>query len=363
MKFAIRVDASLQIGSGHVMRCLTLADALTQQEAECHFLCREHPGNLIEMIKKKGYSVHCVPNSESHNSSENELAHAKWLGVSQDIDVRDCKPILNAIKPDWIIVDHYALDKRWEEKFETSCNHLMVIDDLADRHHKCALILDQNLSRHEVDYAGFVPEKCKRLIGPRYSLLRPEFSQLRPRSLKGRVSSRLKKILISMGGVDFHDTTTQIMRSLKELNGLPVDCEISIVMGPNAPWVERVQACAKSMPWTTNVFVNISNIAEIMVESDLIIGAAGSTAWERCCLGTPTFMIILAENQMPIANGLEEIGAAYILSDVNLTESLQVAFKRIEQEGELSVMSKNSASVTDGLGAMRVVNAIKSFHA
>src|SRR5690606_35975420 len=190
--------------------------------------------------------------------------------------------------PDWLIVDHYALDARWESQQKDFCGRLAVIDDLASRPHSCDLLLDQNLGRRMQDYSHLVADNCELLIGPDYALLRPEFISARKHSLERREKPVLRNLLISMGGVDKDNVTSHVLEALKPCL-LPNDTRISVVMGANAPWAGLVQQQAAMMPWCTEVVFNVDNMAQRMAESDFAIGAAGSTSWERCCLGLPAF--------------------------------------------------------------------------
>lgn len=282
MKVVFRVDASIQMGTGHVMRCLTLADALKNQGAECYFICREHSGNLIGLITQRGYHVDALPymdlSQEDKLQNHNvDLAHASWLGATQKADTSLCIPILEVLKPDWLIVDHYALDARWEKVLRPYCKQIMVIDDLADREHDCDLLLDQTFGRDSKDYIVRVSVSCEILCGAEYALLRPEFSQWRDYSLKCRENSQLKQLLINLGGVDKDNITTQILIALKQ-SFLPSELKITVVMGGTAPWIKEVHQQAKDMPWVTDVVIGVNNMAELMAKSDLAIGAAGSTS-------------------------------------------------------------------------------------
>ena len=250
MKIAFRVDASLQIGTGHVMRCLTLADALAAQGADCLFICREHQGNLIEHIRNKGYCVHALPvlpsvcaSSLAINtvSDEQSLAHSHWLGATQVEDAAACAAILAGVKPDWLIVDHYALDARWELALKSHYRKLMVIDDLADRPHLCDLLLDQTFGRDAEDYHELVPAISRLLCGSRYALLRPEFAALRDYSLQRRANPQLRQLLITMGGVDKDNATGQVLEALRGC-ALPAQCHITVVMGTTAPWLDEVSS-------------------------------------------------------------------------------------------------------------------------
>ena len=358
MKIAFRTDASLHIGSGHVMRCLTLADALRQIGAECHFLCRQHPGHLIELVRGKGYTVHVLPYSEPEDSMDRSVvAHASWLGGTQKQDAQVCQPILQALKPDWLIVDHYALDIRWEESLRSFCRWLMVIDDMADRSHQCDLLLDQNLGRKPTDYAGLVPKESTLLVGPQYALLRPEFAALREYSLERRKQPKLQNLLITMGGVDQPNATGKVLEALRQ-SGLSNDIRIDVVMGAKAPWLEEVKGVAKSMPWPTEVLVNVTDMAQRMADCDLAIGAAGGTSWERCCLGVPTIIVILADNQWSGGQALQDAHAACLLGDVSAIPQLPVTLKRFGQQVELKHLSYMSARMTDGLGVARVLSSL-----
>lgn len=364
LTIVFRVDASLSIGTGHVMRCLTLADALATDGAECHFLCREHPGHLIEAVRARGYPVHALAGRPAIALTAQEetppLAHADWLGTSWQDDAQQSRQAFDELAPDWLVVDHYALDKHWEQRVLPQGCRLLVIDDLADREHCADLLLDQNLGRQADDYAGLVPEHCTRLIGPRYALLRPEFAQLRDASLARRATPKLERLLITMGGVDKDNATGQVLEALTSC-ALPDDCRISVVMGGNAPWLVQVKAQAAAMPWPTEVVVNVSDMAERMTQADLAIGAAGSTSWERCCLGLPTLMVVLAENQRIIANTLQAMGAAELIGDSGaLKLALPNALRTLLAPAALTNMNQAAAEITDGQGVTQVCHAIQA---
>jgi len=356
MKVAFRVDASLQIGTGHVMRCLTLADALAARGVGCQFICRTHEGNLIDFIRSKGHTAHALPIGAALPRSPADPAHASWLGATQAEDAEACAHILAAQRPDWLIVDHYALDARWECALAPHYRTLMVIDDLADRPHACDLLLDQTFGRDAADYRPLVPADCRLLCGSHYALLRPEFPALRPYSLKRRAQPALRELLITMGGVDKDNATGQVLQALRTCP-LPTDCRITVVMGATAPWLDEVKRLAQDMPWPTRVRVGVSDMAQLMADSDLAIGAAGATSWERCCLGMPTMMLVLAENQRKIAEALREAGAAHLVDASQLNNQPLIAPEYLELFS-LSAMSHAAASITDGLGAAQVTETL-----
>lgn len=355
MRVAFRTDASIQIGTGHVMRCLTLADALRARGAHCCFICREHPGNLLELIRRRGYVTHALPAADDGCGRNDGPAYASWLGTDWVADAEQTRLALDGQSVDWLVVDHYALDISWERALRARCRRLMVIDDLADRPHHCDLLLDQNLGRTEQDYRNLLNLGARVLIGPQYALLRPEFAQWREHSLARRAQPQLKCLLITMGGVDKDNVTGQVLAVLKE-RVAPLDLlRITVVLGPHAPWLLKVQDQAATMPQPTQVLVGISNMAQVMAESDLAIGAAGSTSWERCCLGLPTIQMVLAENQKESAKALAAVGAAML---VNGSIALATTIQQLGC-GDLKQMTQSASKVCDGQGAMSIVRALQ----
>jgi UDP-2,4-diacetamido-2,4,6-trideoxy-beta-L-altropyranose hydrolase len=362
MKVVFRADASLQIGSGHVMRCLTLADALRSDGAECHFICREHPGNLVDVIRERGYRVHGIAFSDADNATiKSHPSYLSWLGSSQELDAEESLKIVELITPDWLVVDHYALDATWEERLKTNNRNLLVLDDLADRQHVSDILLDQTFGRNTVDYLTLIPEGSIALCGSDYALLRPDFKKLRHYSLNRRAGYTLKNIFISLGGVDRNNVTQKVLESLK-VSVLPKSCSITVVMGPTAPWLKDIQRLARTMPWSMEVKVGVNNMAQLMADSDLAIGAAGSTSWERCCLGVPTAMVVLAENQKFAADLLVRAKAVVRLSVCNINYELaQIIEQAVECPGFLRSISEHARSITVGAGCERVLNAMFNF--
>lgn len=356
---AFRADASLQIGTGHVMRCLTLADVLCARGAECIFICRPHSGHLIDLIAFRGYKVLTLPPlEEGRYFKRKATAHAHWLGTDWFSDARDTQQVLaehmETMRLDWLVIDHYALECDWERVMRSSAKHLMIIDDLADRMHDCDLLLDQNLGRSSRDYMGLLSQGTPVLIGPQYALLRSEFAALRSQSLARRMqNAKLEHLLISMGGVDKDNVTANVLVALKTC-GLSLALRITVVMGPHAPWLGQIHALAKQMPLPTHVLSGVSNMAQLMAESDLAIGAVGGSAWERCCLGLPSIVMVLAENQESGAKALQNAGGAIVLERsqqvVDALRQFQSARAAKELLGKLSTAA---AAVTDGKGCDR----------
>ena len=349
-KVVIRADASLQMGTGHIMRCLTLAKELEKQGAEIEFICRAHVGNLIENIEQQGFKAHVLPLSQNV-AIDGGLYGSEWLGCTQQEDAVLCLPILEKIKPDWLIVDHYSLDLTWQSLLSEYFVKLMVIDDLANRKHQCDVLLDQTYGRKECDYAGLVPKHSQLLLGSEYALLRAEFSEYLEYSLQRRIKPSFKKLLITMGGVDPDNVTGELLDALKGCF-LPKELEIDVVMGATAPHLKKIQQQAELLPYKTSVMVNVSNMAEIMANADLAIGAAGATTWERCCLGLPSILVVLADNQKDIADFLTQKQAAIVISKNEMSNELKL-LKGMSATSLLN-LSKNTRQITDGKGILRV---------
>jgi UDP-2,4-diacetamido-2,4,6-trideoxy-beta-L-altropyranose hydrolase len=360
MKVAFRVDAAISIGIGHVMRCLTLADALHARGAQCLFICRAHAGHIMQAIAEKGHQVTALPDlSSSITALPAESEYANWLGADWETDAFQTLEALAGYNWDWLIVDHYAVDARWERIARNACRRLMVIDDLANRQHDCDLLLDQNLGRHRDDYTELIAPTCEALIGPKYALLRPEFAELRAESLTRRVNPVLKRILITMGGVDKDNVTGQILDALRSCE-LPHDIVINVVMGTNAPWLDEVKRLASDMPHNTEVLIGVSNMARLMTDADLAIGAAGSTSWERCCMGLPSIQIVLASNQISAASALTNLGAVRTLS-CGLAEQIelkQLIHTFCIDHRILNCISENASLVCDGNGIAYITETL-----
>ena len=351
MKVVFRVDASLKMGAGHVMRCLTLAKALKENSINVEFICRQHEGDLVNKIFLSGFNVYEIGSSKEREV-DNKLSHSHWLGVTQKQDANDCIDILKSEKINWLIVDHYALDEDWQCELKPYYENLMVIDDLADRKHQCDILLDQTFGRQQKDYLSLVPTGCELLLGSKYALLRPEFVRWRPYSLERRNKPKLSKLLINMGGVDVDNVTGEVLKELKTCN-LPSDMSIIVVMGGAAPHVENVRAVASTLPYKVEVKVDVDNMAEIMANADMAIGAAGATTWERCCLGLPTIQIVIAENQNTIAKSLVKKDAIKLLQDrKELSKMVSNATSWMKDVSDIA------QQISDGLGLTRVMNSI-----
>ncbi|HQS02504.1 MAG: UDP-2,4-diacetamido-2,4,6-trideoxy-beta-L-altropyranose hydrolase [Halothiobacillus sp. 24-54-40] len=358
VQVVFRTDASLAIGTGHVMRCLTLAHALTAQGACCTFICRAHAGHLMARIQAQGFAVQelamCAPPYAAEGAYP---PHAGWLACSWAKDAEQTSAVLAKREADWLIVDHYALDARWEQAVAGFAQKILVIDDLADRAHAGDLLLDSSLNRVAADYTPWISREYIGLFGANYALLREEFRLWRIKSLERRARHpKIQRIQITMGGVDLPNATGAVLAALSACT-LAAQVEIDVVMGDVAPHLAAVRAQAAKMLWPTRVHTNIANMAELMAMSDIAIGAAGSTSWERCCLGLPSILVILADNQIVGGFAFEQAGAARVIPHPDaIAKELPRLFADVE--ANLSAMSARAAALTDGLGAARVARAM-----
>lgn len=296
-----RVDASTQIGSGHVMRCLTLAQKLKKEkQADVYFVMRLLEGNLINLAKAKGFTVFTLPEAPANNNLQ---GYAKWLTVSQNQDAEDTKTVISKLLDiDLLVVDSYAIDYIWENELRPHVKQIMVIDDLANRKHNCDILLDQNYSENmEQKYDGLVPDYCKKYIGPKYVLLREEFYKVK-KHLRER-DGNIKNILVFFGGSDLTNETEKAIKAIEMLNR--PDIRVNVVVGNSNKNQEKIKKLCELNP-QFKFYCQVDNMAELMNEADLAIGAGGTTTWERCFMELPTIVVSIAENQDKILFYLSE---------------------------------------------------------
>jgi len=354
--FLFRCDASLEIGTGHVMRCLTLANALRLQGSVCRFVCKEFLGNLQERIKQDGFEVVCLPPALSEIIKDQEVSnlpkHFRWLGGSWQDDAEQTIAAIGPNKPKWLIVDHYGIDGRWEKTLRPHVENIMVIDDLADRAHDCDLLLDQNLvANMDQRYEGLLPQTRVRLIGPKYALLQPEFAELRKKA-KVR-EGPVNRILIYFGGADKDNLTGKTLKALESIKNN--DITVDVVINPKSPFAEEVKKQISNNS-KARCYENLPTLAYLMIIADLSVGAAGSTSWERCCLGLPSLIAIMAKNQIEIANELSSKSAAFLIgtSDKIDVDCISESIKGFIESKVSKDASSRCMKLCDGFGVKRV---------
>ncbi len=330
MDIVFRADSSQEIGSGHIMRCLTLADALKEKGWRTLFICRDFAGKIGSLVRDKGHEVVYLLQSPDGPDGYDRVPHAAWLGTTWQQDASDTAAVLQKHfgRPvDWLVVDHYALDVWWEEELRPYTKKIMVIDDLADRPHACDLLLDQNLYEDmERRYDGLVPPETVKLLGPCYALLRPEFYRER-RNLRQR-DGTVRQILVFFGGSDMTNETLKALKAIIMLDR--PDIAVDVVVGSANPHQEEIADFCQDMPQVA-LHCQINNMAELMAQANLAIGAGGSTTLERCYLGLPAITLVVAMNQFATTAAVAKAGAIVNLgwhNDVN-AEDIAVVVKEL----------------------------------
>lgn len=341
MKVVFRLDSSNLIGSGHVMRCLALAKVLREHQAKVCFICRKLAGDSIPIIKQNGFDLIELVN----------VPNDQW-----EVDVKETLSYLKQMeKPDWLFLDHYNLDIKWEKEIRPFVKQIAVIDDLANRDHDCDLLIDQNYYDKKVcRYNNRVPKSCTKFIGPLYALLRFEFKEAR--SLLKVRSGKVQQVLVFLGGNDSDNVTSFVLSAIEEIPLLN-DKEIHVVVGGSNPNRDKIRERCESKGY--HYYCQINNIAALMSKSDFAIGAGGLSTWERCCMGLPSLVISLAHNQNVLidnalsTNIFEYAGQADNLRYTTFKKQLLELILNTEKLKEMCI---NGLNLVDGLGSDRIAD-------
>jgi UDP-2,4-diacetamido-2,4,6-trideoxy-beta-L-altropyranose hydrolase len=341
MRIVFRADAGPRIGAGHVARCLALAEELRIQGAEIVFAMRREAEAFVAPLRRAGYGLIELPETGD-----------------------DVGPLLSglAIPAELLIVDHYHWGEAEERRTRKVVRKIAVIDDLADRKHDADLILDQSISRSACDYAGLAPAGCRFLIGPDFALLRAEFAKARSRSIARRQgATALRRILVSFGGVDSKNMTSVALDGIGQSG---VHAKVDVVLGAGAPHLEAVQrriAVHRGKGLDVALRINVDDMAALMSDADLSLGAVGGTAFERCVIGLPAIAIALADNQESIALALAGAGALDYLGRHDQVDAARVrdgVSGLAAYTDKLKRMSKVAAGICDGQGAGRAADIL-----
>lgn len=306
------------------------------------FVCRDLEGNLSDLIKEQDFQLFILPFAEQNDSL---TGYGKWLTVTQEQDAAETTALMQNIgKVDRVVVDSYAIDEIWEKAVRTYTNEIFVIDDLANRKHDCDILLDQNFYLNKDErYKGLVPEHCKLLLGPEHALLRDEFYQVK-KEMKPR-DGKLHNILVFYGGADATDETTKALNALGILNanGELQGVNINVVVGGSNPRKDSISKICRGNGF--NYLYQVNNMAVLMAEADLMLGAGGSTTWERCFLGLPAIVTAVAENQFQVCEDCASVGIIHYLGrwyDVTINAICNSIRKYISCEQLLLLQRKTS---------------------
>ncbi len=354
MKVVFRTDASPQIGTGHFVRCRTLAFELRDRGVAVEFICREHSRQLMRSLPLESIPISLLPPPKRTATSED---YAAWLGVPQEIDARETIDALKGDRPDWIVVDHYGLDATWERLIKQHCSRILVIDDLANRPHDCDVLLDQNyFGDPQRRYAALVPQGCHQLLGPDYALLRPEYAELR-RSPSPR--DAISRVLVFFGGADLRNLTGMAFEALSAPDFLQWHIEAIVPQShPHRLYLDELATRRGNV----TIHDSLPHLASLMASADLAIGAGGTTSWERLCVGLPSLVISVADNQVAICNELAErgliqyLGKSENVGGADITAALRLAAERIRA---LEEQRLNGQQLVDGFGVKRVAEILQ----
>ncbi|MCH8479279.1 MAG: UDP-2,4-diacetamido-2,4,6-trideoxy-beta-L-altropyranose hydrolase [Wenzhouxiangella sp.] len=354
---AFRVDASNRIGTGHVMRCLTLAQAMRRRGAHCVFLHRQHDGHLCALIERAGFEVLTLPKPERDIAPAHAEDYAAWLGLPAEEDARQCLHALAARRAAGRVVDLYAVDSRWESQMRAAVDQILVIDDLANRGHDCDLLIDQNYFPDAIArYRPLVGESTPVLAGPRYALLARGYAEARAEMPE--LPSQVRRVLVYYGGVDASNETARALRVLGAARYH--ELQIDVVVGPNNPNRDEIERLAARHPAMT-VHGPQNDLVDLMLAADLTLGAGGATTWERCALGLPSIVTSVAANQEPYNRLLQADGIITYLGDsADVTDDILRATldEVIHSPEQLNEMAASAWRLVDGLGTNRVAEAM-----
>lgn len=336
-----RFDASAEIGGGHAMRCLTLARSMASAGWDCQFAWRDQTLETVPVLAKDEFASVRFDGPDSCEVEQLAVAHVDGV--------------------DLLVVDHYGRGKDFESACRGWAQHIAVVDDIPNRPHDCDILIDQTLGRRPRDYQHLVPVDCQILTGIEFAMLRPDFAAARPEALERRTQSRpISKILISFGMSDPQNLSAMALGAIADSG---IEVAVDVVLGADAPHRASVETAHAALARGGAIYSFVDNMADLMVGADLAIGGAGSTAWERCCLGLPTLMFVLADNQRDIADALARIGAAENLGNVDHQAGARLS-KRLDalvtEQDLVKGMGVAAASLCDGQGSQRVSKAIAS---
>jgi len=337
----IRTDASVQIGTGHLMRCLALAQAWQDAGGQTVFLMATKAPALESRLQSEGMEiVHLSVQSGSIDDAIQTSYYAHQVGA------------------DWIVVDGYHFGTNYQRIIKNQKCRLLIIDDLGNfKYYYADLILNQNIYAHEELYVNREPY-TQLLLGTRYALLRREF--LKWRGWRREIPEVARKVLVTMGGSDPDNVTLKVIQALQQVNmdGL----EAIVVVGGSNPNHEELQAAVQDSRFPIRLESNVTDMPELMAWADVAISAGGSTCWELAFMGVPALVTILASNQYPIAESLNAIGCAVNLGwyeDVSPTETAQALTQLLRAPGTRAEMSKHGRQLVDGDGVDRALMHIR----
>ncbi len=333
------------------MRCLTLAHELRRRGGDVRFICREHPGHLVDRVENEGLPVRRLPPPDTGANATDE-DYSSWRGVSEDTDAAETLTALGDLRPEWLVVDHYGLGRQWERTIRPAVARIFAIDDL-ERDHDCDLLLDQNWfgDATSARYAGKVPDGCRLLLGPRYALLRPEYAQLR--AMLPPRDGTVRRVVIFFGGSDPTNETAKVLQALSAAS--MADLAVDVVIGANHADADGIQAMVAARRDAT-LHRDLPTLAGLMARADVAVGGGGATTWERLCTGLATLVVTLAANQEPFTEALARAGYVQWVGSAATTTPEAYLEALLDHRGSSRPVTQRA--LVDGLGAKRVAEVI-----
>lgn len=342
-KFVVfRCDASPEIGGGHIARCLVVADSMRARGWTCCFATTGDGPRLFPSLAASGHEIRVLDESFADDADE-------------------AKAISSAIQSDCelLVIDHYGRDLEFERAARGWTKRIAVIDDLARRKHDTDVLVDPTPGRGSAAYRQLVPIQCQLLLGPLFAPLRLEFQAIRAETVaRRRASPELRRVFVGFGATDSKNMTAGTVTKIGET--LP-NVKVDVVLGAGAAHSSDVKSAAEPFDGKVRIHIEPKSMSSLMAAADLGVGAAGMMSWERCCLGLPSLVSIVAENQRSNAIGLERAGAGVIVGDeggLDLPAFVHALKGLAEDSGHLAQMAESAASICDGRGAGRVAEAL-----
>lgn len=356
MKIAFRVDSGTHIGTGHLMRCLTLAKKFHKKSHEVIFVSRDHEGSISNKISST-FGCTILPLDNKKKVSYNDNNYQSWLGVSIDQEISDSNAFFKSFssKFDYIVIDHYGLDSIYEKEMAKHCSKIVVIDDLMNRYHFADYIIDQNLSAEQNRYEKLNTKlSCKYLMGPQYALLKDDFKKFRPIAFVEKKS--INNILVFFGGMDISGECKKVVDAFL-LNDYPFN--IHIILGQGHSDYSHISSAA-AINSKIKLYHFIDNMAEFMSKMDVAFGACGATSWERATLALPALTVVSADNQKLVSEALYINEMAI---EVGSTTNTSVAtwsnvFDHKLDLNHLNIVAKKSFDLVDAQGTERILEIL-----
>ncbi len=357
-KIAFRVDSSIKIGAGHLMRCLNIAKFLRLQGHDCIFISKKHNGNYNHLIEGNDFALIEIDAGDINQINHIDDLYMSWLGSSYSEDAEYTNEILANNSCQYLFVDHYGIDERWEECCRTQTLKIIAIDDLANRNHSVDYIIDHNAGRLNADYANINLNDAQLLIGPKYALLHSRYGELRNQAIGKRNSNEIKDILISFGSSNQTPIIKNILESFHNAK-INSNFHLTLALGSSINNHEDIYLLAKKITTKIDLHINTNQMPDLILQADFCVGAGGVNALERCCLGLPSAILCLSENQVPGSIALEKMGCCNILNSYpSMDYSFTDIIDSINNKNDLIKMTNQCFNIVDGKGIERVYKKI-----